>query len=108
MTETAILAQAKNPFLSRENGECFGFALSTTMASRVPLREDAGSGRGTRIAALHGDLGAMVDSGKPEASHAEILSAVVSPSIFLGQLAHFGSSNFQAHHISALNPVCSV
>lgn len=108
MTETAILAQAKNPFLSRENGECFGFAVSTTMASRVPLPVDAGSGRSTRIAALHGDLGAMVDSGKLEASHAEILSAVVSSSVFPDQLAHFGSSNFQAHHSSALNPVCSI
>lgn len=108
MTETAILAQAKSPFLSCENGECFGFAVSTTMASRVPLPVDAGSGRGTRIAALHGDLGAMVDSGKLEASHAEILSAVVSPSIFPGQLARFRSSNFQAHHKGASNLVCSI
>ena len=108
MTETAFLAQAKNPFSSCENGECSGFAVSTVMASRVPLPVDAGSWRGTRGAALHGDLGAVVDSGNLEASHAAILSAVVSPSICPDQLVRFGSSNFQAHHSSALNPVCSI
>jgi hypothetical protein len=53
-------------------------------------------------------LGALVGSGNLEASHAPILSAVVSPSIFPVHLAGFRSSHFQAHHSSALNPVCSV
>jgi len=108
MTETAILVQAKNPFLSCEDGECSDFAVSTVMASRVPLTVDIGSERGTRRAALHGDLGALVGSGNLAASHALILSAVVSPSIFPVHLAGFGSSNFQAHHSCAINPVCSV
>ena len=108
MTETAILAQANNPFSSCENGECFGFAISAMMASRVPLPVDTGSWRGTRRAALHGDLGTVVDSGNLEASHAAILSAVVSAGIFPVHLARFGSSDFQAHHSSALNPVCSI
>jgi len=107
MTETAILAQANNPFSSCEDGEYFGFAISAMMASRVPLPVDTGW-RGTRIAALHGDLSAVVDSGNLEASHAPILSAVVSPSIFPVHLARFRSSNFQAHHSSAINPDCSI
>lgn len=108
MTETANLAQAKNPFSSWEGGECFGFAVSAMMASRAPLTVDIGSERGTQRAAMHGDLGALVGSGNLEASHAPILSAVVSPSIFPVHLAGFRSSHFQAHHSSALNPVCSV
>jgi hypothetical protein len=108
MTETANLAQAKNPFSSWEDGECFGFAISAMMASRVPLPVDTGSWRGTRRAALHGDLGALVGSGNLEASHAPILSAGVSPSIFPVHLARFGSSDFQARHSFAINPVCSV
>jgi hypothetical protein len=108
MTETANLAQAKNPFSSCEDGECFGFAVSAMMASRVPLTVDIGSERGTRRAALHGDLGALVGSGNLEASHAPILRAGVSPSIFPVHLARFGSSDFQAHNSSALNPVCSI
>jgi hypothetical protein len=107
MTETAILAQANNPFSSCEDGEYFGFAISAVMASRVPLPVDTGW-RGTRRAALHGDLGALVGSGNLEASHAPILSAGVSPSIFPVHLARFGSSDFQAHHSFAINPVCSV
>ena len=108
MTETANLAQAKNPFSSWEHGECFGFAVSAMMASRAPLTVDIGSEHGTRRAALHGDLGALVGSGNLEASHAPILSAGVSPSIFPVHLARFGSSDFQAHHSFAINPVCSV
>ena len=108
MTETANLAQAKNPFSSWEHGECFGFAISAMMASRGPLPVDTGSWRGTRRAALHGDLGTVVDSGNLEASHAAILSAVVSAGIFPVHLARFGSYDFQAHHSSALNPVCSI
>jgi hypothetical protein len=108
MIETANLAQANNPFSSCEDGECFGFAVSAMMTSRVPLPVDICSERGTRRAALHGDLGALVSSGNLEASHAAILSAVVSPITFPVHLARFGSSNFQAHHSSALNPDCSI
>lgn len=108
MTETATLEQPKNPFSSCENGECFGFAVSAVMARRVLSSVDAGSLCGTRGAVLHGELGAVVNSGNPDASRPAILNAVVSPSMFPDQLARFGSSNFRAHHSSALNPVCSI
>jgi hypothetical protein len=105
MTVTAILEQPKNLFSSFEKGEWLGFVISAGVASRVPAPVGAVSLRGTRGAALHGDLGAVVDSGNSDASRGAILSAVVSPSIFPDRPARFGSSNFQAHLSNALSSI---
>lgn len=106
MTETAILERSKNPFSSFDKDEDFEFVTRAAMASGVPVGES--SLCGTRGAVLHGELGAVFNSGNSDASRPAVLSAVVSPSTVPDQPAHFGSSNFQAHFSSALTSVCSI
>ena len=105
MTETAILKQSKNPFSSFEKDEGFGFVVLAAMVNGVPA--GASSLIGTRGAVLHHELGAVGNSGNPDALCASNLNALISPRKVPRGQTHFGFPSFQARLRRALTSVCS-
>jgi hypothetical protein len=93
MTETSILKQSKNPFSSFEKGEGFGFVVLAAMVNGVPA--GASSLIGTRGAVLHHELGAVGNSGNPDALCASNLNALISPRKVPRGQTHFGFPSFQ-------------